>query len=61
MSQSSQLTFFLLRYKTLGMGSVLASSQVLYWFIFIISLVLLFPLVYYKDKYPRNMIIYAFW
>jgi len=48
-------------FHTLSIGSTLVGSRALYWCIFALSLVLLFALFCYKNKYPANMMLLSMW
>ena len=48
-------------YKTLSMGSFIVSSSALYWTIFILSLVVLFALMCFKNSYPINYVLLSLW
>ena len=41
-------------YETLSLGSFIVSSRAFYWFIFIVSIVLLLALLCFKNVYPVN-------
>ena len=48
-------------YETLSMGSFIVSSRAFYWFIFVISFVLLIALLCYKNTYPVNYCLLGSW
>lgn len=48
-------------YETLSMGSFIVSSRAFYWFIFVVSFILLFALLCLKNAYPVNYALLAAW
>ncbi len=48
-------------YETLSLGSFIVSSRAFYWFIFIVSFVLLVALLCFKNTYPVNYCLLGVW
>mmetsp|Transcript_8006 Transcript_8006/g.24062 ORF Transcript_8006/g.24062 Transcript_8006/m.24062 type:complete len:235 (-) Transcript_8006:147-851(-) len=48
-------------YKVLSLGSFIVNSRAFYITIFVFSLVLLCPLMCFKDSYPTNLILLLLW
>lgn len=48
-------------YATLSLGSFIVSSRAFYWFIFIVSIILLVALLCFKNVYPVNYALLGGW